>query len=51
MNLPTILVLTLVVLLFGGLVFKSVRDKKQGKHSCSCGGDCSACAGQCHEKF
>lgn len=50
MNFSTIAVLTLVIALFGGLVCKAVRDKKQGKHSCACGGDCSACAGKCHEK-
>ena len=50
MNLPTILVLTLVILLLGGIVCKSVRDKKQGKHTCACGGDCSACGGVCHTK-
>ena len=50
MNLPTVLVLILVIALFAGLVTKSVLDKKKGKHTCACGGDCSACAGKCHEK-
>ena len=50
MNFPTIAVLTLVILLFAGLAYKAIRDKKQGKHSCACGGDCSACGGACNIK-
>ena len=34
-----------VALLVAAIVIKMVRDKKAGKGSCSCGGDC----GQCHK--
>ena len=47
MNLPTVIVLILVIGLFVVLLAKTVTDKKNGKHSCSCGGDCSACGGNC----
>ena len=35
-----VLVLAAVVAL---IVIKLVRDKKRGKHACSCGGDCAGC--------
>lgn len=50
MNIPTIIVLTLVILLFGGLLAKTIYDKKHGKHSCSCGSDCASCSCGCGEK-
>ncbi|HIS92033.1 MAG TPA: FeoB-associated Cys-rich membrane protein [Candidatus Alectryocaccomicrobium excrementavium] len=34
-----------VALIVAAIVIKMVRDKKAGKGSCSCGGDC----GQCHK--
>jgi len=46
-NLPTILVGLIILALFAAVVVKLVRDKKNGKGSCSCGGDCSHCKG-CH---
>ncbi len=50
MNLPTIIVLSIVVLVFLAIVIKQIRDKKAGKCSCSCGGSCGGCAfsGTCH---
>lgn len=50
MNLPTIIVLAIVVAVFVGIVAKSIVDKKKGKSSCSCG--CSGCAMSdvCHSK-
>lgn len=44
-NLATIIVALLV---FGGVglaVYKMIRDKREGKHSCSCGGSCGGCTG------
>jgi len=32
------------VLIVGGVVFASIKRKKQGKCSCDCGGDCAHCA-------
>ena len=48
MNAPTLVVLALVVLLVAAVVGKLIRDKRAGKHACSCGGSCGGCANQCH---
>ena len=47
-NAGTIVVGLLVLALVAALVWKQVRDKKQGKSSCSCG--CGGCAlrDKCH---
>ena len=47
-NLPTILIIAVLVLFFALLIRSLIKDKKKGKSSC-CGG-CSGCAmaGQCH---
>lgn len=49
-NLATIIVLLVVVLVFGLVVFKLIKDKKTGKSSCSCG--CGGCPmkDSCHSK-
>lgn len=46
-NLSTIIVsvLILVVVLF--ILFRLIRQKKQGKSSCGCG--CEHCSGGCHK--
>jgi len=49
MNLPTAIVGLLVLGLFADVMAKLIRDKKNGKGGCSCGGDCSRC-GACHMK-
>jgi hypothetical protein len=51
MNLPTIIVLAIVVAVFVGIIAKAIIDKKKGKSSCSCGGSCSGCSmsGMCHQ--
>ncbi len=36
-----------LVIIVGLIVAKMVKDKKSGKSSCSCGGDCGHCDG-CH---
>lgn len=36
-----------LALIVAAVIVKMVRDKKSGKGSCSCGGDCSRCKG-CH---
>ncbi len=48
MNIPTFIVLAIVVAVFVGIIAKSIIDKKKGKSSCSCG--CSGCAmkDSCH---
>lgn len=45
-NWGTLLVGALVLAAVLGVIIKMVRDKKQGKSSCSCGcGGCSGCGG------
>lgn len=39
-----LIVLTIVAL----IIIKGIRDKRAGKHSCSCGGNCSEC-GACRK--
>lgn len=41
----TALVLAIVILIVGAIIFKLVRDKKNGKSSCGC--DCSSCNACC----
>lgn len=50
MNIPTFIVLSIVVAVFVGIVAKAIIDKKKGKSSCSCGCSCSGCAmkDSCH---
>ena len=45
MNLPTIIALIVVVAIVGLVIWKMIRDKKQGKGGCSCG--CSSCSCGC----
>lgn len=45
MNLPTIVIATVVLAVFVAIVAGEVRKKKQGKSSCSCG--CSGCSADC----
>ena len=36
MNIPTLIVLIIVVAVFVGIIGKMIVDKKKGKSSCSC---------------
>ena len=49
-NLSTIIVLAVVILIVTLIVVKLIKDKKQGKTSCSCGCDNCALNGTCHTK-
>ena len=40
-------VVTVVAVVFVAIVVKAVINKKKGKSSCSCGGNCGACT-LCH---
>ena len=40
-----IIVIICAVLIVGGVIVKSIIDKKNGKTSCGC--DCSKCSGSC----
>lgn len=41
----TIIVFAALIIVVAAIVFKLVKDKKQGKSSCGC--DCSSCGGCC----
>lgn len=43
MNWQTIVGLIIIVLLVAIIIIKGIIDKKKGKSSCGCGGNCSAC--------
>ena len=47
MNWQTIVGLIIIVSLVLVIIIKSIIDKKKGKSSCSCGGNCGAC-NMCH---
>ncbi|MDD6022918.1 MAG: FeoB-associated Cys-rich membrane protein [Oscillospiraceae bacterium] len=51
MNLPTIIAALIVGALVLSIVISGIRNKRQGKSSCSCG-SCGGCAmsGACHPK-
>lgn len=41
--LPTIIISTVVALVFLAIVVKGIINRKKGRHSCSCGGSCGSC--------
>ena len=47
---PTIIGASVLALLLGIVIFKMIKDKKNGKGGCSCG--CGGCANKdfCHAK-
>lgn len=48
MNLPTAILLILVVGVFIAIVTAEIIKKKKGQSSCNCGGACGACPMDCH---
>ena len=44
-GLATVIVAVLVFVAMGLAIYKMIRDKREGKQSCSCGGSCGGCAG------
>ena len=43
MDWPTIIVATIIGLIFVVIVVTQIRNRMKGKSSCSCGGNCGAC--------
>lgn len=37
----------ILVMVVGTIVWKMMKDKREGKGACTCGGDCGHCKG-CH---
>ena len=50
MNLPTIIIASVIAIIFVAIVVTQIINKKKGKSSCSCGGACGSCgaSGFCH---
>ena len=50
MDWPTIIVATIIGLIFVAIVVTQIRNRRNGKSSCSCGGSCGSCgaSGFCH---
>ena len=49
-NLATILVALVVFGAVGVILYRGYKNRKSGKHTCSCGGSCGGCANSalCH---
>ncbi len=50
MNLPSAIILALVILVFVAIIAGEIIKKKKGKSSCNCGGSCGTCSMNCHTK-
>ncbi len=50
MNLPTIIIGLVVLGIFVAIVARGIHNRKNGKGGCSCGSDCGACGGSCHDR-
>ena len=52
MDWPTIIVASVIALILVLIFINHIRNKKKGKHFCSCGGSCGGCAmsDMCHRK-
>ncbi|MBO5196300.1 MAG: FeoB-associated Cys-rich membrane protein [Clostridia bacterium] len=50
MNAPTIIIASVIAIIFIAIIVNEIIKKKQGKSSCSCG--CNGCAfsESCHKK-
>lgn len=49
-NLPTIIIASVIAVIFVAIVVTQIINKKKGKSSCSCGGSCGNCGASsfCH---
>ena len=47
MNIATGITLAIVAVVLIAIVVREIKNRKSGKHSCSCGGSCSACPMGC----
>ena len=47
---PTIIVGSIVAILFVAIIINEIKKKKSGKGGCSCGGNCCACGMNCPSK-
>ncbi len=51
MNLPTVIVASVIALVVIAIIVNEIKKRKDGKGGCSCGGSCPGCAmnGTCHK--
>ena len=47
---PTIIVGSIVAIMFVAIIVNEIKKKKSGKGGCSCGGNCGACGMNCPSK-
>ena len=47
MDWPTVIVASIVGIIFVAIIAHSIVNKKRGKSTCSCGGNCGACGMNC----
>ncbi|MBR4200739.1 MAG: FeoB-associated Cys-rich membrane protein [Oscillospiraceae bacterium] len=47
-NLGTIVITLILIAVVAAIVISMINDRKKGKTSCGCGGDCAHC-GACHK--
>ncbi len=47
-NLGTIVISLILLAAVAAIILSMIRDKKKGRSSCGCGGDCAHC-GACHK--
>lgn len=46
----TVIIASVIGIAFAAVLAKMIIDKKHGKHSCSCGGNCASCGICCTDK-
>ncbi len=46
--LSTLIISLLILAACVAVTYRGVKNRRQGKHSCSCGGSCGSCGGACH---
>ena len=42
---PTVIITSLIAAAVGAVIYKGIKNAKEGRHSCSCGGNCGGCRG------
>lgn len=48
--LATIIISTIIAILFVTIIVNEIKKRKNGSGSCSCGGNCGACGFNCHSQ-
>lgn len=48
-NAATIIICVILAFIVGAIIFKMIKDKKSGKHSCGCGCESCALSSECNK--